>query len=189
MPARRLDSISYFEWMLSMIENSYEPGGAGTHRLLLRRLYEMEFYATLDRDNDRIRDGLDLRNIYDEECRIIPWDDDERYSTSNVLEVMVAMCYHFEKNVMSNELYGNRFGKWFWTMIENAGLSYLNDANYTHDTDNYIAAVIRRICDRQYEYNGDGSFFPLRNPRGDMRKTDLWYQLQWYVTENFNGQW
>jgi hypothetical protein len=102
---------------------------------------------------------------------------------------MIAMCDDLETNVMSNDIYGNRFGKWFWMMIENCGLSFLNDAAYTHDADNYISAVIRRICDRQYEANGDGSFFPLRQPRADMRHVDLWYQLQWYITENFNGDW
>lgn len=189
MPARRFNPIGYFDWLLTWVEGPYEPGGAGTHRLLLKKLYELEFYATLERDNDRIQVGLELRNRYDAECRIIPWDDEERYSTCSVLEVMIAMCDDLETNVMSNDIYGNRFGKWFWMMIENCGLSFLNDAAYTHDADNYISAVIRRICDRQYEANGDGSFFPLRQPRADMRHVDLWYQLQWYITENFNGDW
>lgn len=190
MPARRLNNpLSYFDWLLMWVENSYEPGGAGTHKLLLRKLYELEFYATLERDEDRIRNGLDLRNQYSDECCVIPWDDEERYSTCSVLEVMIAMCDDFEANVMSNDIYGNRFGKWFWAMIENCGLGFLNDAAFTHDAGNYIAAVMRRICDRRYEANGDGGFFPLRHPRGDMRKVDLWYQLQWYVTENFNGDW
>lgn len=189
MPARKLDPISYFDWMMEKVENSYEPGGAGTHRLLLRRLHELEFYTVLPRDEDRIQDGLDMREDYSNDCRIIPWDDAERYSPCSMLEIMVSMCWRFETNVMSNDLYGNRFGKWFWMMIENCGLSFLNDRSYTYDADNYVAAVMRRICDRSYEANGDGSFFPLREPRGDMRKTDLWYQLQWYVTENFHGDW
>lgn len=190
MPARRISNpVGYFEWLLMWVENSYEPGGAGTHKLLLRKLYEMEFYATLDRDNDRIRNGLDLRNRYSDECCIIPWDDAERYSTCSVLEVMIAMCDDFEANVITNDIYGNRFGKWFWTMLENCGLTCITDAAYNNDSDNYIAAVMRRICDRRYEANGDGGFFPLRHPRADMRNVDLWYQLQWYVTENFNGDW
>lgn len=188
MPARRFNQVSYFDWLLMMCENSYEPGGAGTHKLLLRKLYDLEFYATLDRDNDRISHGLDLRNKYDN-YRMYPWEDKERYKPCSVLEVMISMCDYLETHIMSNELYGNRFGKWFWTMVENAGLSFLDDKSYTFDADDYITMVINRICDRRYEANGDGSFFPLREPRKDMRDVDLWYQMQWYITENFNGDW
>ena len=199
MPARVIHQpLTYFNWLLEKVENEYEPGGAGSHRLLLRKLYEIEFYATLERDNDRLYDGLDMRNGYDNYIQegfgyFVGKDyiltEAQRNAPCSVLEMMVGMCEYFENHVMSNDIYGNRFGKWFWMMLENAGLTFLNDASYTHEADDYIASVIRRICDRRYEANGDGSFFPLRNPKRDMRTVDLWYQLQWYVTENFNGDW
>lgn len=189
MGARRIwNPPTYFEWLRNQVENEYEPYGAGTHRLLLRRLYELEFYATLDRDNDRIIDGMELRNLYDEE-RMYPDDREDRYAPCSMLEMIFAMCKYLEEHVMSNDLYGNRFGKWFWTMIENAGLAFLTDRSYSSDADNYVTAVVAKINDRKYDANGDGSFFPLRNPRADMRNVDLWYQCQWYITENFNGDW
>jgi hypothetical protein len=36
------------------------------------------------------------------------------------------------------------------------------------------------------EYNPDGSnggLFVLKNPRADLRETEIWYQAMWYLTE------
>lgn len=188
MGARRFNQATYFEWLCGFVENKYEPVAAGSHRLLLKRLYELEFYAVLERDSDRVYEGLDMRNRYDD-TRMYPDDRPDRFAPCNMLEAMIAMCDAVEETTMANAQYGDRTAKWFWLMIENAGLDTLDDISYTHDTDDYITSVIARINERRYQANGDGSFFPLRNPRADMREVDLWYQFQWYITENFNGDW
>ena len=48
-----------------------------------------------------------------------------------------------------------------------------------------VADAMAAIIWRTYDSNGYGGLFPLRNPREDQRKVELWYQLNAYLLEQF----
>ena len=51
------------------------------------------------------------------------------------------------------------------------------------DEDNARIAI-DRLLSHSYKRNGDGGLFTLKSrTREDMRKTEIWYQMCWYLDE------
>lgn len=99
-----------------------------------------------------------------------------------VLEMLVALAVKCEENIMDDPNYGNRTGQWFWKMITNLGLSTM----YNNKFDKKIVnIVIEKFLDREYEPNGQGGLFVIRNCRKDLREVPIWQQLCWYL-DNFS---
>ena len=125
-------------------------------------------------DENRLLDGLDLRfRFADENSYYIDGD-------CSVLEMMVALSLRCEEHIMSDDEIGNRTGRWFWEMIDNLGLESMYDDNFDKV---YADKIIYRFLNREYEPNGDGGLFTVRNRNVDLRKVEIWYQLMWYLDE------
>ena len=45
----------------------------------------------------------------------------------------------------------------------------------------YVDTVISRFLNRDYEPNGRGGLFTVRNRKEDLREVEIWYQLQWFL--------
>ena len=85
-----------------------------------------------------------------------------------------------EETIMEDADIGNRTGQWFWGMIVNLGLGGMYGANYDPVT---VDQIISRFLDRAYDYDGKGGLFTVRAPRKDMRTVEIWYQMNWYLSE------
>jgi hypothetical protein len=70
---------------------------------------------------------------------------------------------------------------WFWRLVENAGLYKIMDNEL--GLEETIDRALEMIIWRTYESDGTGGLFPLRWPKKDQRKVELWYQLSAYVLE------
>ena len=171
----RTKSNLYFKWL---IEHVYDDRSASYNKLL-SKLFNTDFYSVNERDDYRARDGLELRHLYEE-----LWNDEQGDNIPcSVLEMMIALAKRAEDHIMKNEDEGDRTGQWFWTMIVSLGLGGMTDNNYSEETVNYI---LHRFLERQYEPNGAGSLFTLERPRSDMRDVEIWYQMNWFLSE-LNG--
>jgi hypothetical protein len=103
---------------------------------------------------------------------------DELEGPCSVLEMMVAIAIYCEEHVMDDPDYGDRTGQWFWGMISNLGLGAMHDENFDRrDVENKIT----RFLDRQYDPDGKGGLFRIRNCEHDLRKVEIFYQLCWYL--------
>lgn len=111
-------------------------------------------------------------------------------SKPSVFELLATLALKIEEKVMSNPIYGYRAPVWFWTMIENLDISpeTVTMPDGRMDVE-YIDSVCIRWLDKQFQKNGDGSPFPLRNPPEDARLVDMWRLAMWYFNENFEGKW
>lgn len=107
-----------------------------------------------------------------------------------VLEFLTVLAIKIEDKVMSNPIYGDRTAKWFWIMIENLEISPENvfEENYKIDSQ-YIREVCERWLSGEFDRNGVGSPFPLRNAPEDVRDVGIWRHAMWYFNENFEGRW
>jgi hypothetical protein len=86
---------------------------------------------------------------------------------------------------MSDNNYGNRTGEWFWVGINNLGLGHMYNSNFD---ENYVDMCLDRFENRQYNADGtDGGLYILENPapNQDMRYADVWYQINWYLSERY----
>ena len=89
------------------------------------------------------------------------------------------------EDIMDDPTYGNRLGQWFWNMIVNLGLGSMDDDKFDPG---YVEYVIYRFLNREYEKNGKGGLFTIRDTRVDMRKAEIWYQAMWYLNEFLEEQ-
>lgn len=149
---------------------------------LLRCLDHIPFMYTLPKDGDREGDGVDFRYRfgyeYSYDSRIIAsYIDDHPCS---VLEMMIALAFRCEEQIMSDVEYGNRTGQWFWSMIDSLGLLNMHDENFD---ERKVKSVIECFQNREYGRNGKGGLFTVRNPRRDMRSTEIWYQMCYYLND------
>ena len=79
---------------------------------------------------------------------------------------------------MDDADYGNRTGQWFWSMIVNMGLGPMVDDEYD---DEYVNVVLTRFLQRNYDPDGRGGLFRIRNCEYDLRREEIWRQLLWYL--------
>lgn len=170
----------YFNWLCELVRGEQKESGP-SYRRLLRFLHDTEYTYILDMDKNRASDGAGLR------YRFGYWNglsdnDVERYFNGpcSVLEMMIAIAVRCEEDVMSDSETGDRTGQWFWSMVGSLGLVSMTDQNFDKRT---ACEIIDRFLLRNYEPNGSGGLFTLRNSRYDLRTVEIWHQAMWYLDE------
>ena len=170
----------YFEWLFDLVcKDRYSK--RGSYRNLLVRLHNTDFRYKILMDRNRGEDGISLRhrfilfNGYEDS-----YDSVMRYldGPCSVLEMMIALGIRCEEDVMDDTRYGNRSGQWFWGMIRNLGLSSMTDDKFN---ERVVDDIVDRFLDRDYEPDGRGGLFRIRNCDRDLRKVEIWHQLMWYL--------
>ena len=79
---------------------------------------------------------------------------------------------------MDNPAYGDRTKQWFWGMIVNMGLSSMTDDVFNRQ---YVEAAVTRLFNREYEPDGKGGLFTIKDCDRDLRTVEIWYQLCLYL--------
>lgn len=167
----------YFEWLYDRVcGNRYSRNLS--YRKLLMYLHDTEFRYLILRDGNWAEEGKYLRYRfgYDRDCI----EESELYLTGpcSVLEMMVALALHCEEHIMDDTRYGNRTGQWFWGMITNLGLGSMRDDNFDRQ---YVSDVIERFLDREYDQDGRGGLFTIKNCDRDLRHVEIFHQMCWYL--------
>ena len=170
----------YFEWMCSLVCHARQRTKYGK---LLKFLFEREFTYILPLDENRALDGIELRYRYGREADIsrsrVELVLDVRPCT--VLEMLVALAKRIEETIMDDPEEGNRTSDWFWMMLHNLELDKLSDELYSEEEAEFI---VNRFLERLYDMDGRGGLV-YKNPRSNLRYVEIWYQLMWYITDNY----
>lgn len=163
----------YYNWLVSLVSKG-KFSDQITYNKLLNHLYDTEFIYIHPKDNSRASDGVDLRYRFARTQGGMP----SIMSPCSVLEMMVALAIRCEENIMDDPLIGSRLGQWFWGMVISLGLGSMNDDAYDHDV---VQKTLERFLRREYQPNGKGGLFTIRNCDEDLRNAEIWYQLCWYL--------
>lgn len=168
----------YFQWMFDLVCGKRYAKEISFRRLL-EHLHNTEFIFSIPRDENRAEDGIDLRYRF---VRIIHKRNYLDYldGPCSVLEMMVALAIRMEESVMDDPEYGDRTGQWFWGMVVNLGLGSMTDSRYD---ERYVNDILDRFLDQDYEPDGRGGLFTVRNTDVDLRSVEIWYQMCWYLDE------
>ena len=144
---------------------------------LLWKLFNVEFTWTIDLDENRAADGLELRSrfLYGE----LGLETDIPGPCS-LLEMLVALSLRAEESIACDDEIGDRTGQWFWSMITNLGLGAMYDWRYD---DIYVDYCIDRFLNHDYAPNGQGGLFTVHHCDRDMRKAEIWNQMNWYLND------
>jgi hypothetical protein len=157
----------YFEWLVSQIkvksDNSYDG--------LFERLHQKFFAWTVPNDDNRAGDGIDLRYEFLGER-----DYAFQFGVS-VLEVLVALSRRVAFNA------GGNASVWAWKLITNLWLHKCTDP-LTRRKEDRIDDILETLIWRTYSPSGQGGFFPLKRPKEDQTKVEIWYQMSAYILEN-----
>lgn len=168
----------YFKWLCSIVsDNRYSK--QVSFKKLLTRLHETEFIFLIPLDENLASDGVDLRYRFALAQGYDPdYVEDELDGPCSVLEMMIVLSLHCEETIMDDPQMGDRTGQWFWGMIVNLGLGSMLDSRFDSD---YVDDVIETFLYREYEPDGKGGLFRIRNCERDLRDVEIWYQLCWYL--------
>lgn len=176
----------YFLWLCAKVGDYFEQ-----YSELLYILYDTDFVWCKEilLDQCRYEDGMELREDYAYETVGEKWVLDLGRGCS-VLEALIGIAMRMEDN-LTDDISGNRTRVWFWQFIENLGLKKFTNLRLTYDgygreeDDYYIHEVLNRWMHREFEWNGEGSIFPLKNCVRDQRLSPIVYQMADYIFENF----
>lgn len=155
----------YFNELIDIVD------GRGYENLLLH-MFNTPFYCKVHNDSNTLHHCRDLRN----ECNAHHDDD------YNVFEFFIALARGMD-DILHDLQHGDRTADWFWMMMENMGLTQYTNPNYDEKR---VDVVIQNFIERRFAKNGEGGPFPLKRPLGNMRRTEWWYALNWYVEENYD---
>lgn len=196
----------YFLYLCSQV---YLDGKHGQHFKYITPPYEGETYFNLARKLHaapyRVLTTLDENSLSD--VKMMRYWYANGYSNfkdysgiaktgASMLEVLIALCKRFDTDVMVNPSGEDRSREWFWLIMENTMLDIFTDEYFQptinddgrseFDTtgDRICSGIIETINQRRYEFSGEGGCFPLKNPKSDQRKVDLWHQMHAFFEEN-----
>lgn len=171
----------YFLWLCSFTSDKHK---ISTHSKLLNYLHNVSFVYIFDMDGNRAEDGVDLRYTFGRELEIPDYIVTSMldYRDCTMLEMLVALSIRCEKHIMDDIDIGDRTPQWFWIMMDNLGVSKMNDKNFNRTK---LSKNLDIFLNRKFKPNGEGGLFITDNERLDMRNIDIWYQLCVYLDENF----
>lgn len=172
---------AYFTWACRLVYNARYSKKV-SYTKLLRHLHSREFKYIIGMDGNRAEDGIGLRYRFGYEFGY-PDSMIEEYlgdRECSIFEMLVALADRCENHIMSDPDIGDRTGLWFWDMICNLGLGDMSDSKFGIRK---VDAIVDRFLDRLYERDGTGGLFTVKHPEHDMRTTEIWYQMMWYLNE------
>lgn len=174
------DFIGYYkDWLYDYID----PDGELRNRYgqLLLYLSGKPFTWSVQFDGNRAEDGRALRDEFAAAFGIDDVLNSVMPDRCSVLEMMIALAMRCDDIVYTPED-GDRTSKWFWLMIDNLGLSDMDKFNFDKDI---CDEIVNRFLLRRYLRNGKGGLFVTQNPEIDMRKAEIWYQMNEWIENNF----
>lgn len=163
---------NYFEWLCYTVTGDINDT---KYRKLLNLLHNTPFIFSIELDDNRAYDGVNLRWYYvndggDE--KIMQWTE-----TCTVLEMLIGLSMNIE-NIMENPDEDTCVGNWFWMMIKNLDLLTMTDVKFDK-----IEALdkINIFMNREYEPDGTGNIIRIEGSPDDLREVEIWNQMCWYL--------
>ena len=167
----------YFDWLCDHVSRRGYCGRT-SYLKVLSYLHNIDFTYTIEMDGNRADDGIDLRYRFAREKRY-----DHRIIAScldvypcSVLEMMIALAIRGE-DIMYDPEFGDRTAHWFWVMMTNLGLDIMDDE---HFNERRVKNNIDIFLSRTYTRYGEGALFTIPDCKHDLRRADIWYQMNWY---------
>lgn len=170
----------YFEWLCDLAGLQEHEG---RHYLILAKdLHKEMFIISIERDENRAADGVKLREDYERENGV-PCAE---AGPCTVLELLIGISLRIDFELA--DIYDGRVHvkRYFWELLKNLGLDEFDDEHYFQiDGWFHCKDILDRFMKREYRRNGTGGLFPLKQGKGDQRKSEIWYQMQAYLQENY----
>lgn len=185
----------YCNWLLNLVgfvgdfrcsRVKYDAGPGHlrpkNYDILMSKLHDRDFYYIIESDESRMKDGLILRYDFFDDCDII---GGSFKNPCSVLEMLVGLAVRIDSEYIGDpgDPHPERF---FWEMICNLGLNTLDNEHFNSDT---FDRIIVTWLNREYDFDGKGSIFPLKSVTSDgfsdTKVTEIWQLAMAYITDNY----
>lgn len=174
----------YFRFLKS--ETFLVPAHATQNEQVLRVLHDIPFVWLIHSDDNRVGDAVayrqsefldEINTAHMDQIALGQWAT----STPSVLEVMIGMahrwCFYFG---------GPSVAYYFGHMFNNMGFASFGQHRLDPTEEHMIRLMVDRWLMRQFDSNGVGSPFPLKEPTCvDQTCVDMWAQMNAYSAEHF----
>lgn len=168
----------YLEWLYSQFGAVRNRNPARSYWKLAKKLYTTEFVWLIPNDDNRVEDGILLRQEFVNEQGSDGVTDAWMALGCSVLEMMVALAKRAAYQT------GEPDADWMGRFFTNLGIVDFRDSKFNATAERRISEILETFIYRGYREDGVGGLFPLQRPRQDQTKVELWYQLNEYILEN-----
>lgn len=146
---------------------------------LIYKMFHTEFTWSVDMDDNRLADGMELRDEF-AEIHGISRRSTDAFGPCSFIEVLIGLSRRLAF------VAGGTAPRWAWELLVNLRLERMWD-HLSRSKMQTVEHILNTTIQREYESNGVGGFFPLAWPNQDQRQVELWYQLNAYVDELHRG--
>lgn len=172
----------YFQWLCDMV---HIDQGTCTYHLLARDLHRKPFIFSIERDENRAGDGLELREEFVRDNEYASYGEID--GECSVFEMIIALARRMDYATSDpydlNDI-SDRTSYWFWEIMDNLGLSRFSDDVYVEEEgDVYVDWIVDNLLQRQYDEDGLGGMFPLNDCYTDQRDLEIWDQMNAYLID------
>jgi hypothetical protein len=170
----------YFQWLCKRVGIPEKKH----YVLMAQELHELIFRPgdAIETDKNRANDGLQLRVEFMNRYGMI--GSSVNRGPCTMLEFLIGLAQRMSY-VMGTDENDLHTAHYFWAMIGNLRLNKLEDGRYEElNGDFFVDEAADRVMFRNYEWDGSGGLFPLKQCRHDQRKTEIWYQMQSWLLES-----
>jgi hypothetical protein len=170
----------YFGYLYYRVFRVYDEKSPLSYVNLCTLMHETRFDDSLPNDDNRARDGIQLRDEFISTLKSIVVEDYTELQSlgqCSIFEMLIALAYR------ADYLVENGVEWWFREFIDNLDLGKYNDRDYVPRSGIRINRVLNNFNNRRYSRNGKGGIFPLQRAKKDQRTLELWYQMHAYMTE------
>ena len=181
----------YLEYLKSFLcdRGDYEPDTFLYHQLC-DILFQTEFRWTIRNDENRARDGVNMRDRFLDEgelntsAEFAVFNRWAEQTPCSVLEMMIALADRIENEITYSWDRPYQAERWILLMFENLGIDAADDWHWEEGTDEMVHDRLDIWMDRKFNRSGSGGLWPLRDPPKDQRRSEIWYQMSAYFVEN-----
>jgi len=174
-----MEESRYFDFLCAIVGRSHE------YSILLDELHGIEFYSLIPNDDNRCEDGKHLRQLFIDE--VGPTGSSSLpHNHCTVLEMLIGLSFRLEFETAQSR-WEKKPSEWFWILIDNLGISEWDNECFDEHRDEWsvLDEQVGRMLARDYEANGNGGLFPLKETKRDQRRVEIWYQMSEYIMENY----
>ena len=155
---------------------------------LVIELFKHPYVPMIKNDENRYKDALALRYEFRVERNYGYLKRLNDYPCS-FLELLVSVGQRMDYGLTDGT--ESCISTWIFLMLDNIGLSRYTDDYFENEDEAYqsrmeILSILLRFDNRDFEYDGTGGLFPLKHPHQDQRETELWFQMNSYMIENYD---
>lgn len=179
MSMRRVNNLSaspgdYIEWLCKE-RLLLEKDEMQTYFKLFDCMLNIDFCSGHPNDVRRENEGLNLREDFEYETGLYLEGLSPRCS---FLEMLVALAYRCERQLMRSSYYGDRTSKWFFDMVHSLGLGKFTSSNWSSRSKENVIRICEDAMDRKI------SLFDYRNANENINE-EIWKQLCCYINEKY----